>query len=366
MKLFFCDICNESIPLQDIKDNRATTIKGKIFCRACNPLNELAATEAPAAVGASAGASSGGASTASLAMLYVGVVAALGASGYLLWEKAYRSADTGQLAMKRVETVESNLGDTKQDIRLIKDSVAELAALRVIPKGLETLQEEQARIKGEIEKVNSSIAAAEKNLNTVGTLRESLDKVTLRQDEFAGKLGRLEGIVSQMQSQLKEVADRPPVLVAPNEGKSEAGTPANGGSGAEAQPPLDAKLTALIEKLGSSDPMVRWEAVDQIRAAKEKALIPHVVKLLADRDTFVRAQAIYTLGELKATKAVPDLVKLLRDDEQMIREESLVALNEITNANIKFDMGNKAEREKGVKKWEDWLAKNKDSLGSGG
>ena len=86
------------------------------------------------------------------------------------------------------------------------------------------------------------------------------------------------------------------------------------------------------------------------------------MKLLSDRDTFVRVQAIYTLGELKATKAVPELVKMLRDDEQMIREESLNALTEITGQAIKFDVNNKSEREKGIKRWDDWVAKNKDAL----
>ncbi|MFH2000148.1 MAG: hypothetical protein ABIK28_10725, partial [Planctomycetota bacterium] len=43
MKIYFCDECNESIPLQDIKDNNAVTLKGKIFCRKCNPLKEVQA-----------------------------------------------------------------------------------------------------------------------------------------------------------------------------------------------------------------------------------------------------------------------------------------------------------------------------------
>ena len=42
MKIYFCDECNESIPLQDIKDNNAVTLKGKIYCQNCNPLKEVA------------------------------------------------------------------------------------------------------------------------------------------------------------------------------------------------------------------------------------------------------------------------------------------------------------------------------------
>ena len=37
MKIYFCDGCNESIPLSDIQAGQATTIKGKLFCKNCIP-----------------------------------------------------------------------------------------------------------------------------------------------------------------------------------------------------------------------------------------------------------------------------------------------------------------------------------------
>lgn len=361
MKLFFCDICNESIPLQDIKDNRATTIKGKIFCRACNPLNELVTSDGPIAPSTSPArveSSSGG----SIALLYVGLVASLGASGYLLYERAFSGAEQGQRMAARVDHLEEEIAESKQNMKMIAGNVEGMSNLRVLPARLDKLDEDVARARGELTTVGAAIVAAEKNLNTVGSLRERLDQLAVRQDEITKSIGRLEGIVGTIQSELREVADRPPVIVATEPaigGGGENGVaPASGDDAISGNP----KLLELVEKLGSSDAMVRWEAVDQVRISKEKALIPHVVKLLADRDTFVRAQAIYTLGELKATKAVPDLIKLLRDDEQMIREEALTALVEITGQTIKFDLSNKTEREKGIKRWEEWLAKNRDSL----
>jgi archaellum component FlaC len=361
MKLFFCDICNESIPLQDIKDNRATTIKGKIFCRACNPLNELVTSDGPTAqpvLPARAESSFGG----SIALLYVGLVASLGASGYLLYERAFSGAEQGQRIASRVDRVEEDVAESKQNMKMIAGNLEGLSGLRALPARLDRIDEEVARARGELTTVGTAVAAAEKNLNTVGSLRERLDQLALRQDEITKSIGRLEGIVGTIQSELREVADRPPVIVTNDSGDAEGtGTDPAAGTG-EAVVGVNPKLAELVEKLGSSDAMVRWEAVDQVRVAKEKALIPHVVKLLADRDTFVRAQAIYTLGELKATKAVPDLIKLLRDDEQMIREEALTALVEITGQTIKFDLSNKTEREKGIKRWEEWLAKNKDTL----
>lgn len=352
MKLFFCDICNESIPLQDIKDNRATTIKGKIFCRACNPLNELVSEPSSTAAGAPAQAASGGSST----MLYLGLVISLAASGYLLYDRQYGHEAQNVALAQRFESLETQLREAKQNASMIAGNVEGLNSLRALPKDLDDLREEAARTRGEIEKLSTGIAAAEKNLNTVGTLRERLEASVLKQDDLARRIERLDGAVDVISKQVREVSDRPPVLVTPQSPTAEP-TAADPGAA-----PLDEKLLGMIEKLGSSDAMVRWEGIDQIRTAKEKSLIPHVMKLLSDRDTFVRVQAIYTLGELKATKAVPDLVKMLRDDEQMIREESLNALTEITGQAIKFDVNNKSEREKGIKRWDEWVAKNKDAL----
>lgn len=361
MKLFFCDICNESIPLQDIKDNRATTIKGKIFCRACNPLNELATTDAPMSPTAATAGRAEGAGGGSIAVLFVGLVASLGASGYLLYERAFSGAAQGERMSARVDRLDGDLQDAKTNMKMIAGNVEGLSGLRVLPARIDKIDEDLARARGELTTVVTAVAAAEKNLNTVGSLRERLDQLALRQDELTKSIGRVEGLLSAIQTELREVADRPPVIVTSNGSGVDPG--ASDPSAADPAIGDSPKLLELIEKLGSTDAMVRWEAVDQIRVGKEKALVPHVVKLLADRDTFVKAQAIYTLGELKATTAVPDLIKLLRDDEQMIREEALTALVEITGQTIKFDLSSKTEREKGIKRWEEWLAKNKDSLG---
>jgi HEAT repeats len=358
VKLFFCDICNESIPLQDIKDNRATTIKGKIFCRACNPLNELIGSDAPPATGGAAPAarvevaSSGGA----IAMLFVGLVASLGASGYLLYERAFGGAEQTEQTASRLDRIDNDLQESKRNANMIAGNVEGLAPLRSLPARIDALQEEVARIRGEITSLGSGLTNAEKNLNTVGSLRERLDQAVLRQDESARSLGRLEGMLEQISAQVREVSDRPPLIVT-SDTATNTNTPAPSETTGDAA--LDERLNGLIEQLSSPDAMVRWEAVDKIRAGKEKALVPYVVKALSDRDMFVRAQAIYTLGELRASSAVPDLIKMLRDEEATIRDEALTALVEITGQTIRFDTSNKTEREKGIKRWEDWYAKNK-------
>ena len=37
MKIFFCDICNESIPMKLVQEGQVHTVKGKVICSACMP-----------------------------------------------------------------------------------------------------------------------------------------------------------------------------------------------------------------------------------------------------------------------------------------------------------------------------------------
>jgi uncharacterized coiled-coil protein SlyX len=357
MKLFFCDICNESIPLQDIKDNRATTIKGKIFCRNCNPLNELASDGPPGAGGRGADAPRGG--SGGTALLAVGMLASLGLGGYAVWSQQTTGADQQGRLAGRIDDFESRVADQRNLLNSLSSNVENLQALRGMEKDLALLREDAARRGGEIEKLALGLEAAEKSLNTVGSLRERLDAATLRQEEYGRALDRIEATLAGLDETLREVADRPAVVVAaPTGGDAEA-------EAAEAvDPELDARWNGLVEKLKNAEEMVRWEAIDQIRREKAKPLLPHVVKLLADRSLFVRAQAIYTLGELKATEAIAPLIKALRDEDEMIRAEALTALVEITGQNIRFDVSrkDKAELDRGIKRWEEWYAKNKDAM----
>ena len=103
MKIYFCDICNESIPLQDLKDNLATTIKGKLFCQACNPLNTVtpsasSSKTAPWAVWA-------------LLVLLTGAVATLGYMVYELSSKDQSQSLTARIdgLVEKVDNVAANM-----------------------------------------------------------------------------------------------------------------------------------------------------------------------------------------------------------------------------------------------------------------
>lgn len=352
MKLFFCDICNESIPLQDIKENRSTTIKGKIFCRKCNPLNELQGE--PGGSGGASGATSG--LLGVVAVLLILVVSGLAYVIYDMKFKVGAKPEAGRATA--VADLESRVGDLRAAINVLQKAYEDLDDLRELPARVQSVQEEAAA-RGSIQtRISKDVAELQDGLVAVGKLRERIEGLSLQQEETGQKIDRLFKMVESVRVEVAEVSDRPPVIVS---------TPTASDAGGSATPDggvaMDDDLLAVIKSLAAGDPMQRWEAVDQLRRRRDKALVPHVLPLLDDSDTFVRAQAIYTLGELKAMKAVPKLVKLLRDDEIMIREEALTSLIVITGQNFKFDVtGSRAARDAGIRKWEDWVSKNKEKF----
>jgi hypothetical protein len=348
MKLYFCDLCNESIPLQDIKENRAATIQGKIFCRKCNPLNELA-TEPQAARPAGSGGGGSPVLSAVVLLLAVGVIG----GGFFLYDlldrrgllddaRADRPAD---ITNARLDRLDGSLRDLDAKVAAATTANDSTKAVHAVSESLDKITADVARLDGQIQRLQETVQGK-------GDLREQVDRMALRLDESQQKVTDFAAQIAQIQATLTEVADRPAVMVAPT-----TTDPSKAGDPSVAAP--DPELLAILDRLTSKAPLERWEAVDRVRRRKDKTLAPYVMPLLDDRDPLVRAQAIYTLGVLSASDAVPKLIKLLRDDVDTVREEALSSLITITGQNLRFAVdGPKDEREKGIKKWEDWLAKN--------
>lgn len=350
MKLFFCDVCNESIPLQDIKENRATTIKGKIFCRKCNPLNELRSSGDAGSQRRPAGLA------ALLGAAVLGGALVAGAAWWMLGRKGDEQAATGPQELQAIAEVRENLADLRGAVRVLQAAFRDVDRLRSLPSELDALRQETVRIGEELRQLERDVRDAQEGLVAVGTLREKVEATSLKVDENSRKLVVLE----ERLEQVRKALEQRPLAAAPSPAaaaSSDEGTPADKPAGG----PADAELEKILERLRDEDPMVRWEAIDEIRRRHDRSLAAHVLPLLDDPDTFVRAQAIYTLGELKAAEAVPKLIQLLRDEEVMIREEALTSLIAITGQNLRFDVdAPRAKREAGIRKWEQWYAANKD------
>ena len=343
MKIYFCDVCNESIPLQDIKDNKAVTLGGKIYCRNCNPLKEVKES-AP-----SASSRSG--------WLYLGIILVLvGACVVLLvWNPLSRKEEVATKAA--LAAVQQRLGP------LERNGVAQENRLRAVESGLRDLnaaltdlKADLTRLEGDVRAQRDEIENISRNFEAVTKIRETLDGLSLKQEEFGTTMEGLQGNVTALKQGLAGMESRLSHL-AENLRKGIRRTSAGTASPTSETGTDEAVIGELRKKLASKDDGERFEAVYKVLDDRIKAALPLVVPLILDRDQFVQVGAIQTVGEFLYMAALPNLVKALRDPDVTVRDEALRQLIRMTGKNdLNFDVrASDTERERAVKKWEKFL-----------
>ncbi len=342
MKIYFCDLCNESIPQEDLEKSRVTTVHGKMICARCIP-------PVPAAGAAASGGAGGGGGH------FVAVIALLvGGGGLALAWQGKGRLDTAPDLTPRLtlvaDTCDRLLESTSGTAKRIDGLSEKLAKLEAEPGSIrEALAEQLHRIENE----ERTVQEMRTLLGSLRSDREFVQRLELTQ-------GRLEHDLAELKSAVQSVTSRVAVLGAAPAAPD--GAAASGGAAKEEGPQFDPDTRRLLAELTNKDASARWSAVDRLAKKHDVKLVPHLLPLLEDADAFVQFRVISTLRELNARSAVSRLIKLLRDGDAIVREEALDALVTLTGNAQRFDVANgpPAEREKGVKAWEEWFEKNKD------
>jgi hypothetical protein len=345
MKIYFCDACNESIPLQDIKDNMAATLKGKIYCRNCNPLKDVVEQRAPAPAPAF--------NTLLMVVIIVLLVVVIGLMVFYKGAPDVEYASTGDLqdASRGLErNVNAQIDLMRQELTSIDENLKQQVL------NLSKMESELMVIRGDVQGLKSENENMSKNFQSVTNVRERLDTFILKQDEFSTALAENNADLERYRGQLKELDKRLEKMSMSlktgslfSSGKTSDWQPAATGESAE--------VKGIREKLESKDAGTRFEAVYQVLDERIKAALPFVLPLIEDPDQFVQVGAIQTVGEFLYQEALPVLVKVLRDPDATVRDESLRQLIRMTGKNdLNFDVrGSDSEREKAIRKWEKWL-----------
>lgn len=343
MKIYFCDLCNESIPLQDIKDNLAATIKGKIYCKNHNPLKDVqaAVSRQPTSL-----------LTAFLLIVLIVLVSVL--IGLMVMnqdstEVEYATADALNKASATLDELKGNLAglDTKLG-EFDKSLIAQSETGRKMDSDLRLL-------KGDLLGVKSELSNISKNFQSVTNIRQRIDSMTLKQSEYNSSIKDLKSGLDAVNKQLADLENRIQNVASQRANRVNVNTPAVKAKNAVVQE--DPELQSILEKLKSSDEGDRFEAVYKVLDKRLKEALPEVKPLIHDKDQFVQLGAIQTVGEFLYLDALPDLVKVLRDPDVTVRDESLRQLIKMTGQNnLHFDVrGSQNEKEKAVKAWEKWL-----------
>jgi len=351
MKIYFCDLCNESIPQEDLAKNRVTTVRGKMICAKCVP---PAAAGATAAGAAPAAASGGAGALLGFAALVVG-----GAALWVATQTRSRLDAQPDLAPRiddLAHTCDRLLEDVSSSGKRLDALASSLAKLEGEPAALrESLAEQLHRIESE----ERAMQEMRTLLGSLRSDRELVQRLELMQGRFEHDLAEVKGALQAITGRIAALAALPVAA-----GGSEGGA----APGVEEGPAFDPETRRLLADLSSKDPSARWSGVDRLAKKRDAKLVPFLLPLLEDSDAFVQFRVISTLRELNARSAVSRLIKLLRDGDAIVREEALDALVTLTGNPLRFDVagGAPAEREKGVKAWEEWYDKNRSRFEEAG
>ena len=88
-------------------------------------------------------------------------------------------------------------------------------------------------------------------------------------------------------------------------------------------------LEELIADLQAENPLVRWQAAEQLGRAKDARAVDPLIGALGDGDEGVRREVIKALGEIGRPRAVGPLGGMLEDPDELVRLNTLAALEKI-------------------------------------
>lgn len=364
VKIYFCDICNESIPLKDLEMGAAITIKGKVICHRCNP--QTAAQKSAAAVSSSGmpAAAPVYATHSNFGMAGVVAVIALlvggAAIGLFILDRETNHRNF-QAANEAVRSVEQRIDKIDKSISDLKGQIAieiDRADRKLNADFRNEIDKERSSGENRFALLKEKVDLLQESLRQAEGLRTRLEQNEAWRVAAEQKLSAVKADLESMLQELRSVkeAAAKAAVAAPPVTAAAPGTP----PGAT---PI-AGWDEIIKKLKDPDPGVRWNAVIDLGQTGDPRAIPHLVPLLKDEDVFVRNNTALTLGELDAKSAVGDLIEALGDSEQVVRDSAYTVLKRITKQTIKFDpfSSRKEDREKGINNWRDWWNSNKSKF----
>ena len=360
MKIYFCDICNESIPLRDINSNRISIEEGRIFCANCAPKKAKGAAPAPVLL------------WATVVLLAAGlvVVGVLGnnAQGGLRDDLASirTQLDTERRALAAAE----RRGDLAEaEARAMSTRLGELA---------DSLQRIEGRIDQRVSALESTETRHHEELRSdllagLERLRASLEPRVLEAERGIAevtRLGRSSDLqLAHLEKRLDLLSERTGEAAAPGPATRPAEGPGPTPEAGETrvktpdEERADREVTALLSGLDDKDAGVRFSSVIELGNFDRPEVASGVERLLDDSVDFVRKAAVQTLRRLGRKSSIPRLIGALRDSDYLVRLAARDALRALAGTGFGFDPdANPSEREKKVKEWEAWWAANKAAL----
>jgi hypothetical protein len=360
--VIFCDICNESVPLDDLREGRAQRVKQRVVCAACQ--SAMGGETAPATRGGPVPAPHRSVvrprRTVAGEWVAVASMLTMGVGGWYVLEEVDRQRESGEQASAEqvadlrgsLAGVESRLFD--EVVRLNREAserpnsvLTELANLR----GLLEAEREFAR--AERERIAGQLGDVVHELRDLGQAHSAGDQTERAILALENGLAQAQEDIDLLARSLLEGLEFGPAR-APAELRGEV---------AEDQP----EWLAWLGGLASADSGERWDTIEQLGQTGDPQCAEHLVPLLDDNDLFVRLAAARVLGDLGNTSAVPALIDALEDGEPSVRETAVLSLRRLTKREFDFDPNaREADRERRIRDWRKWWERSSEATAAPG
>jgi hypothetical protein len=345
LEVFFCDLCNTSVPLRDLEIGAASRFKGRVIGGCC--LSDLRGS------GRARGGAPGNPRAASLAVTILVLIAVAAATIFL---DRRLSDETDGLAARLGGL--KGAGDRHE---------ARLAALEGRFEAVPARADVQA-LGGQLDTLETAVREGGKGVDVrLGALGEQarlvgreVEEVRRTQREHGAGLTGLEREVRLLGA---EVAALRALPRATPTARVDAPPPVEAAPPGPAPIGLAPELAHELTRLKDPDAGIRFEAVDKLIASRQLAVLEHVLAMVKDDDAFVRRLTVDGLQHFRHRAAVEALLEALMDPEELVRHYANTSLQGLTGQKIAYDPeGGRDQRSQGQRRWREWWDKNRGSF----
>lgn len=350
VEVLFCDLCGTSVSVGDLATGQALRHQDKTIGACC-----LAVLRGAPAVAAHVPPAPSRAPSTEGRLLPVAIVllAAIAAATIFVDSRIAGLEQTARAAQDALAERQRSDSDVLMGIDVELDRLAQRgdveavgAKVREFAGSLELLQSASAQ---HAESVQRDLAATRRELQAAtGQIVDPRPLLTDLRDRQLRLLAAVEALRAAFAAQ-----PAPPPVAEPPAARPAA--PAGD---------LPADLVEQIGRLGSTDPAVRFEAVDVLVQSKNPAVLAHLLPLAKDPDGFVRRLTVEGLRDFPKPEAIEALLVALGDDDENVRDTAWRSLRDATGQKFPFEAAaGKEPRARAVQRWLDWWEKAKATFG---
>ena len=367
-EIYFCDVCNESVPVADLDQGRALRVKERVVCAACNRAmggpSSANAPHPPVPLGFPAAgtihshghthtathhAPSGSGAALTFGVLGLAVAISVGVWAHGEFDAAEaRAAAAAERSAVALRDGQARLAAFELEASARRDAEASERREQVLELRSD-LAELRSRAEARLAELASAVAGTSERL--------------IAADEALKKVEQHEAELLSLQQKLIETRGALDALSAELAARIAAAK--QGGGAAPSAAPEDPAWLALLEQLRSANVSERYVALVGLAASRDPRATAEVLPSLKDADIFLRMAAARALGDLASQEAIPALIDALDDEEALVREAAYLSLRSITQRDLQFDAHSPdaAERAKRIKAWREWWDKERPKAG---